>query len=401
MMQPAGGKMGKFRIRIANKIALEGLALLGNNYHVTQDEKDPHGLLVRSSKVDTDQFPSLLAVARAGAGVNNITVDRATERGICVFNTPGANANAVAELVFVMAGIGARNIHHGIEFCRGLASLPDDELTKEVEAKKSAFRGFELAGKTLGVLGLGQIGVRVANGGAQRRMRTIGFDPSPTLANIHMLSPDVILSRSLSEVVEKANILSLHMPYNDKTKGFVNQAFLARLPDGAMLINYARGGVVVDDDVRQALDSGKLGCYITDFPSAALIGHAKVITSPHLGASTEESEEHCATMAVNELKAYLERGSVTHSVNFPNIESIPGDSSHTRIIMINRDKPGMIGFASQTLGSHGINIASYLNESNGRIGYNIIDLESAVPADVVSLIEAHPDVIRTRVITVR
>ncbi|MFH1216631.1 MAG: 3-phosphoglycerate dehydrogenase family protein [Pseudomonadota bacterium] len=393
--------MEKFRIKIVNKIAFEGLALMDEHYLVSPEEKDPHGLIVRSSKVDTDRFPSLLAVARAGAGVNNITVDRATERGICVFNTPGANANAVAELVFVMAGIGARNIHHGIEFCRGLASLPNEELAKEVEAKKSAFRGFELAGKTLGVLGLGQIGVRVANGGAQRQMRTIGFDPSPTLANIHMLSPDVILSRSLHEVVEKANILSLHMPFNDKTKGFVNKTLLSRLPDGAMLINYARGGVVVDEDVRMALDSGRLSCYITDFPSAALIGHPKVITSPHLGASTEESEEHCATMAVNELKSYLERGSVTHSVNFPNIESIPGDAVHSRLIMINRDKPGMIGFASQTIGAHGINIASYLNESNGRIGYNIIDLESAVPAEVIKLIEAHSDVIRTRVIALR
>ncbi|MFZ5764212.1 MAG: phosphoglycerate dehydrogenase [Thermodesulfobacteriota bacterium] len=395
--------METFRIRLVNKIAMEGLALLGATYHVSPDEADPHGLIVRSSRIDTDVFPSLLAVARAGAGVNNITVDRATERGICVFNTPGANANAVAELVFVMAGIGARNIHRAIEFCRGLgqAALTNEELSREVEAKKSVFRGFELAGKTLGVLGLGQIGVRVANGGAQRQMRVFGFDPAPTLANIHMLSPDVILSRSWAEVVERANILSLHMPFNDKTKGFVNRDLLSRLPEGAMLINYARGGVVVETDVRAALDSGQLGCYITDFPSAGLIGHSRVITSPHLGASTEESEEHCATMAVGELKAYLEYGSVTHSVNFPNVESIPGDTVHSRFIMINRDKPGMIGFASQIIGEQGINIASYLNESNGRIGYNIIDLESAISTDVINRIESHPDVIRTRVIVRR
>ncbi|MBI5556018.1 MAG: 3-phosphoglycerate dehydrogenase [Deltaproteobacteria bacterium] len=393
--------MEKYRIKLVNKICREGLVLLGDLYQISAEEKDPQGIIVRSAQIDTAGYPSLLAVARAGAGVNNITVGKATASGICVFNTPGANANAVAELVFVMAGIGARNIHLGIEFCRGLASLSDEEMTKEVEARKSAFRGFELAGKTLGVLGLGQIGVRVANGGAQRRMRTIGFDPSPTLENIHRLSPQVTLSRTLNDVVASANILSLHMPYNEKTKGFVDRTLLNRMPDGAMLINYARGGIVKDEDVAAALDAGKLGCYITDFPSRILLGHPKVITSPHLGASTEESEEHCATMAVSELKGYLEHGSVSHSVNFPNVESIPGDTVHTRLIMINRDKPGMIGFASQTIGSHGINIASYLNESNGVIGYNIIDLEAGISDETVRLIEAHPDVIRTRGICYR
>jgi D-3-phosphoglycerate dehydrogenase / 2-oxoglutarate reductase len=393
--------MEKLRIKIVNKIAQEGLSLLGDYYQVADDEKDPQGIIVRSSIIDTDKFSSLLAVARAGAGVNNITVDKASASGICVFNTPGANANAVAELVFVMAGIGARNIHLGIEFCRGLESLDEDELKNEVESKKSSFRGFELAGKTLGVIGLGQIGWRVANSGAQHQMKTIGFDPNPALSNIHMLSPEVTLSRSLGDVLKNADILSLHMPYNEKTRGFMNSKLIARLPDGAMLINYARGEVVVDEDVLAALDSEKLGCYITDFPSTALIGHPRVITSPHLGASTEESEEHCATMAVRELREYLEHGSVTHSVNFPTVESIPGDSVHTRLIMINRDKPGMIGFASQTIGSHGINIASYLNESNGLIGYNIIDLEDKISDEVLSLIETHPDVIRTRTICYR
>ncbi len=393
--------MEKYRIKIVNKIAPEGLALLGDRYQVDSEEKDPHGLIVRSNKIDTDDFPSLLAVSRAGAGVNNISVAKASDSGICVFNTPGANSNAVAELVFVMAGIGARNIHLGIEFCRGLASLADDELTRQVESKKSTFRGYELAGKTLGVLGLGQIGVRVANGGAQRQMPTFGFDPSPALENIHMLSPAVTLSRSLDEVVRNAHILSLHMPFSKKTKGFLDKSVLAKLPDGAMVINYARGGVVVEEDVLEALQSDKLSCYITDFPSAILIGHPKVITSPHLGASTEESEEQCASMAVKELRGYLEHGTVTHSVNFPTIESIPGDTVHTRLIMINRDKPGMIGFASQTIGSQGINIASYLNESNGTIGYNIIDLEDEISDEVLSLIEAHPDVIRTRTICYR
>jgi len=393
--------MEKFRIKIVNKIAPEGLSLFGDDYQITDDEKDPQGIIVRSSNLDTDEYSSLLAVARAGAGVNNITVDKASAKGICIFNTPGANANAVEELVFIMAGIGARNIHLGIEFCRGLTSLNENDLKNKVESKKSSFRGFELAGKTLGVIGLGQIGWRVANGGAQRQMRTIGFDPSPALENIHMLSPEVTLSRSLNDVIKNADILTLHMPYNENTRDLMNGELIAKLPDGAMLINYARGEVVVNEDVLAALDSGKLGCYITDFPSAALIGHPKVITSPHIGASTEESEEHCAIMAVKELGEYLEHGSVTHSVNFPTAESIPGGTVHTRLIMINRDKPGMIGFASQTIGSHGINIASYLNESNGLIGYNIIDLEDEISAEVLDLIEAHSDVIRTRIIYYR
>lgn len=195
--------MPRFRIKKLNNIDPEGLALLGPEYTVSAEEKDPGGILVRSAQVDTDSYQSLLAVARAGAGVNNITVEKATAKGICVFNAPGANANAVAELVFVMLGISARNIHRAINFCRDLAGLSDKEVTEQVEAKKAAFRGFELAGKTLGVLGLGKIGVRVANGGIQRQMRVIGFDPSPALENIHQLSPEVSLAKSWKDVVKQ------------------------------------------------------------------------------------------------------------------------------------------------------------------------------------------------------
>jgi D-3-phosphoglycerate dehydrogenase len=390
--------MAIFRIKTLNNIAPEGLELFGPDYSVSPDETDPQGIVVRSATVDTDDYPSLLAVARAGAGVNNITVDKATEKGICVFNTPGANANAVAELVFIMLGISARNIHLAIDFCRDLRELDDAEISRRVEQSKSAFRGFELAGKSLGVLGLGKIGVRVANGGIHRQMKVYGFDPLPALENIHQLSPDVELCRSWREVVRRSNVLSLHMPFNEKLKRFVNDELLALLPDGATLLNYARGPIVDDTAVLRALESGKLSCYVTDFPSASLLGHPGVIASPHLGASTEESEEQCACMAVQELKQYFEYGAVTHSVNFPTVESIPSDNVHTRLIMINRDVPGMIGFASQLIGSYGINISSYLNESNGRVGYNIIDLESPVPEEVTREIAAHRDVIRVRTI---
>jgi D-3-phosphoglycerate dehydrogenase len=390
--------MSQHRIKVIDKIAHEGLDLLGDDYSVSPDEQDPEGILVRSSLVNTDVYPSMLAVARAGAGVNNITVEKATEKGICVFNTPGANANAVAELVFIMLGICARNIHLAINFCRDLTGLSDKEITDQVESRKSGFRGFELAGKTLGVLGLGKIGVRVANGGIQRQMRVLGFDPSPAMENIHHLYPDVYLARSWREVVETSDVLTLHMPLSDKMRNFINADVLRRLPEGAMLVNYARGALVDESAVLDALENAKLNSYITDFPSAAMLRHPKVIASPHLGASTEESEEQCARMAVQELMAYLEYGTVTHSVNFPTVESIPSDNVHTRLIMINRDVPGMIGFASQKIGAHGINISSYLNESNGSVGYNIIDLESPISGEVVEEIAAHEDVVRVRTI---
>ncbi|MBC8413034.1 3-phosphoglycerate dehydrogenase [bacterium] len=391
--------MSKYKIALINNIAAEGLALFNNSYALSSDEKDPQALLVRSSQLDTDNYPSLLAVARAGAGVNNITVDKATEKGICVFNTPGANANAVAELVFIMLGISARKIHSAIDFCNNLQGTTDEEISKKVESQKKEFRGFELAGKTLGVLGLGQIGVRVANGGVQRQMKVLGFDPAPALENIHQLSPDVSIARSRREIIERSDILTLHMPFSEKVRNCINADVLSRLPKGAILVNYARGPLVEETAVLEALQSGQLECYITDFPTAAMLRHPKILASPHLGASTEESEELCARMAVQEIRDYLEYGTITHSVNFPTVESSPADNVHTRLIMINHDVPGMIGFASQAIGAHGINIASYINESNGTIGYNIIDVETPLSEDIINELSAHKDVIRIRTIT--
>lgn len=390
--------METWRIKTLNRIAPEGLALFGNRYVVGLEVESPHGIVVRSAPLDTGDYPSLLAVARAGAGVNNITVDQATSQGVCVFNTPGANANAVAELFFTMLGIWGRNIHQSIDFCRRLADQDNGMISREVEARKATFRGVELAGKTLGVVGLGKIGVRVANGGVRHHMRVIGFDPFPALENIHALSPAVKLARSSAEVIGSVDFLTLHVPLNNKTRGMVSASFLQQLRPGTVLINYARGPIVDEDAVLAALEEGRLGGYLTDFPSHALLQNAKVLATPHLGASTEESEENCARLAVAELIAYLEYGTVGRSVNFPTAETIPAGTCHSRFIMINRDIPGMIGFASQIIGANAINIASYLNESNGNIGYNIIDLEAPIPAEVVAKIEAHPDVIRTRII---
>ncbi len=388
-----------FRIKTLNRIAPEGLALFDERYLVDPAEKNPHGIIVRSAPVVTGDKPALLAVARAGAGVNNITVDQATALGICIFNTPGANANAVAELVFALLGTWARNIHAGIDFCRGLRNLSGDgAVNREVEAKKASFRGFELAGKTLGVLGLGNIGVLVANGGVRRRMSVIGFDPFPAFENMHMLSARAALAPFLGEVVRNADILSVHIPLNNKTRGFINEDFIRRMRRGAILINFARGPIVEDEAVLGALAEGRLGGYLTDFPTKALLGHPQVVAIPHLGASTEESEEKAARMAVKELRAYLEYGTIIHSVNFPTVESVPARNVAMRFIMINRDIPDMIGFASHAIGAKGINIVSYLNESNGSIGYNIIDVEAPLPAEVIARIEANSGVIRTRAI---
>ncbi len=391
--------MKPYRLLKKNVIAKEGLDLLGKPFTISEKEEDPQGILVRSARVNTDNYPSLLAVSRAGAGVNNISVDKATGSGICVFNTPGANANAVVDLVFPMVGVWQRNIYSGIKFCESLRDTNGDDVDGEVERRKSAFRGSEIAGKTLAVIGLGQIGVRLANGGIHRYMKVKGFDPKPGLANIHMLLPEVELVHSLDEAIGKADIVSLHVPLIDRTRNLVNTEFLGRMKKGALLVNYARGPIVDENAVLEALDSGRLRGYIADFPSEALIKHEKVLLTPHLGASTSESEENCAMMAVRSISSYLCYGNITNSVNFPNVEVIPSDSVRTRLIVINRDVPGMIAFITNVLGDQQINIDSYKNESNGAIGYNIIDTESEVSKDIVKQIESNEDVIRIRIIS--
>jgi D-3-phosphoglycerate dehydrogenase len=393
--------MDRFRIKILNNIAPEGLLQFGARFQISEAEKDPQGIVVRSARVDLDAFPSLLAVARAGAGVNNIPVEEATGRGICVFNTPGANANAVVELVYTMLGIWLRHAHEGILFCRSLAGRQGRDLDLAVEEHKKRFKGVEMTGKTLGVIGLGMIGVRVANTGVSHQLRVIGFDPYPLMENIHVLSPEVEMTRSRPDLLATADFVSLHVPLNKGTRGLVDEEFLANMKPGAVLLNFARGPVVDEDALLGALASGRLAGYITDFPSARLVGHERVLSSPHLGASTAESEENCARMAVRELKNYLEYGNIMHSVNFPNAEVTPTVRVDSRLIMINRDEPGMIGAVSNILGRHRINIMSYDNKSNGTIGYNIIDCEVPVPPEVCAEIEAQDGVLRTRVIRLK
>ena len=391
--------MPVYKIKKINNIAKQGLRLFSDKFTVSADEEAPDGIILRSSPLDVDDYQNLLVVARAGAGTNNINVERATERGICILNTPGANANAVVDLVFPMIGVWKRNIYRGIDFCKSLSTMAPEKVGKEVEARKAAFKGEEIAGKTLGVVGLGQIGVRLANAGIFRHMKVSGFDPSPSLANIHQLSPEVRVCRNLGDAVGDADVVSLHLPLIERTRNLVNTEFIARMKKGAILVNYSRGPIVDEEAVIKALDSGYLEAYLCDFPTPALVKHDKVLTTPHLGASTAESEENCSTMAVKEISNYLKYGNVTHSVNFPNIESTPSDKIHSRLVVINRDVPGMIAFVSNIFGNNEINIASYLNQSNGNVGYNIIDVESAIPVIVLEQIVKNSDVIRTRVIT--
>lgn len=391
--------MPTYKIKKINNISKQGLRLFSDKFTVSAEEQTPDAIVLRSSPLNVDDYSTLLAVARAGAGTNNINVDRATERGICVFNTPGANANAVVDLVFPMIGVWKRNIYRGIEFCKSLATMEPGKVNKEVEARKAAFKGEEIAGKTLGVVGLGQIGVRLANAGVFRRMQVNGFDPAPSLGNIHQLSPEVRICRNLGDAVGDADVVSLHLPLIDRTRNLVDVEFIARMKKGAILVNYSRGPIVDEQAVIDALDSGSLEAYLCDFPSPALVRHEKVLTTPHLGASTSESEENCSIMAVREVSNYLKYGNVTHSVNFPNIESTPSDKVHSRLIVINRDVPGMIAFVSNIFGDNDVNITSYLNQSNGKVGYNIIDVESPIPSVVIEEIEKNADVIRTRVIT--
>ncbi len=390
--------MESYRIRTMDNIAPEGLALFSGRYIVSSGENSPHGIVVRSSTVDLEQFPGVLAVARAGAGVNNIPVERASEMGICVFNTPGANANAVVELVFTMLGTWLRHTYQGIAFSQSLAGLDGAELDTVVEQQKKQFSGVEMAGKTLGVIGLGKIGVRLANTGVYHNMRVIGFDPYPVMENIHLLSPEVELTHARAELLARADFVSVHVPLNRSTEGLVSRDFLAGMKRGSLLLNFARGPIVDEDALLEALAAGTVDGYITDFPTGKVLGHQRILISPHLGASTTESEENCACMAVRELKGYLEYGNISHSVNFPNVESTPTVQVDTRLIMINRDEPGMIGLVSNILGRHNINIMSYDNKSNGIIGYNIIDCATPVPEHVLREMNEKDGVIRTRII---
>jgi D-3-phosphoglycerate dehydrogenase len=385
-----------FTIQTLNNISRSGLDRLpANLYRVASDVDAPDAVLVRSADLHAVPIPaSVKAVARAGAGTNNIPVAALSARGVPVFNAPGANANAVKELVVAGMLLAARNLADALAFVRGLA--PDGELERRVEAEKKRFVGSELAGKTLGVVGLGAIGVKVANAAHALGMRVIGFDPYMTVDGAWQLSAEVAKAGSLNELFAASDYISFHVPLNDKTRGTFGLPALELVRPGVVLLNFAREGVVDAAALRKGLDEGRIGRYVCDFPDADLLGDARVIALPHLGASTGEAEENCAAMVVDQLRDFLEHGNTRNSVNFP--ETRMARAGRARICIANSNRPNMIGQLSHALGQAGVNIAQMHNASRGELAYSLIDVDSPVPDSLVAAIAAIDGILSVRVI---
>jgi D-3-phosphoglycerate dehydrogenase / 2-oxoglutarate reductase len=362
-----------FRIRTLNKISDAGLRELPDDAYDVGDEIDsPDALMVRSASLHEMDFgDGLKAIARAGAGVNNIPVDRCSASGIVVFNTPGANANSVKELVLAGLLLAARDIHGGLRWVREYAG--DDDLERAVEKEKKRFAGQEIMGKTLGVLGLGAIGVMVSNAAVALGMRVIGFDPFISVDSAWGLAREVERAKSAEEVLHQSDYITVHVPLNDDTRGMINDKSIGMMKNGVRLLNFARGALVDSTAVLEGLNAGKVGTYVTDFPSSVLAPHPQVLGVPHLGASTEEAEENCAIMAARQVRAFLERGVIRNSVNFPQCEL--GAPSGHRILIANKNIPNMVGQISTILAENSINIADLLNRHRGDLAYNIIDVE--------------------------
>jgi D-3-phosphoglycerate dehydrogenase len=385
-----------FTIQTLNNISRNGLDRLPTALYATANEvADPDAVLVRSADMHKSPIPaSVKAVARAGAGTNNIPVAELSARGVPVFNAPGANANAVKELVVAGMLLAARNIADALAFVRGLA--PGEDLHHRVEAEKKRFVGSELAGKTLGVVGLGAIGVKVANAAHALGMRVVGFDPHMTVDGAWQLSSEVAKAGSLAELYAGADYLSFHVPLNDKTRGVFGAQALEIVRPGVVLLNFAREGVVDADTLRKGLADGRIGRYVSDFPDADLLANPRVIALPHLGASTGEAEENCAVMVVDQLRDFLEHGNVHNSVNFP--QTRMARSGLARICIANSNRPNMIGQLSHVLGEAGVNIAQMHNASRGELAYSLIDADSPVPDSLVAAIAAIDGILSVRVI---
>ena len=385
-----------FKIQTLNNISKNGLSRLpANLYGVANDIAEPDAILVRSADMHgKPPAASIKAVARAGAGVNNIPVAEFSKRGVPVFNAPGANANAVKELVVAGMLIAARNLGDALAFIGGLNA--GDDLHHRVEAEKKRFVGSELAGKTLGVIGLGAIGVKVANAAHALGMRVLGFDPHMTVDGAWALSSDVAKASSLNELYAASDYISFHVPLNDATRGIFGASALELARPGVVLLNFAREGIIDPATLKQGLASGRIGRYVTDFPSADLLGNARVVGLPHLGASTGEAEENCALMVVDQLRDFLENGNVHNAVNFPNTRM--SRTGAARLCIANQNRPNMIGQLSHVLGEAGVNIAQMHNASRGDIAYTLIDLDSPASAALVESIGKIEGILSVRAI---
>ena len=386
-----------YNVLILNNIASVGLSRLpADRYQVGTDIKEPDAVLLRSFKMHDLEIPkSLMAVGRAGAGVNNIPVPKLSKLGIPVFNAPGANANAVKELVVAGLILGCRQICQAWDYSRNLQGT-DEEINKAVEAGKKKFAGFELPGRTLGVIGLGSIGRNVANAAIALGMKVIGFDPGLTVEGAWQLSANVHRATNVDDLMRNSDFVTFHVPLNDKTRNMVNAERLKIAKPGVVLLNFAREGIIDDNAVSAAIKAGKVYGYICDFPSNLLKNHERVITLPHLGASTQEAEDNCAVMVVDQVRDFLENGNIRNSVNFPDV--VVARVSDHRLVVANANVPNMLGQISETLGQAGLNIHDMVNMSRGDIAYTLADLDSKISEDVRQRIAAIPGVLMTRVV---
>ena len=388
------------KIKTFNAIAEKGLNILQEKkFEVSDGLSDPDAIILRSHKLKKEDFGNnLKAIARAGAGVNNIPVEECSELGIPVFNTPGANANAVKEIVLAALLMSSRGLFQGANFVNSIEGSNQEELKPLIESGKKSFKGRELTGGTLGVVGMGAIGSKVADMGVMLGMNVIGYDPAITVEAAWKLPNKVERKESIEDVFKESDYISLHVPANDKTKGLINSDLLKNAKNGLRLINFARDEIVVSKDIIESLDKNILSKYITDFADLELISRAKtandVIILPHIGASTSQAEENCSVMAAEQLDDFLNNGNIKNSVNFP--ELIEPRPSEFRITLSNKNHPGMIGKITTVLADNKLNIIDMVNKSRGDIAYNVIDLETKPPEKVLLELSALDDVISVR-----
>jgi D-3-phosphoglycerate dehydrogenase / 2-oxoglutarate reductase len=387
----------KFEVLVLNPIAQVGLKRLpAERFEVVKESKAPDVILVRSQDMHGMRFAgNLKAVGRAGAGVNNIPIAELSKLGVPVFNAPGANANAVKELVVAGMLIAARNLAPALEFVR---HLEGKDLEKKVEAGKKTYAGVELPGHTLGVIGLGKIGSLVADAAIRLGMNVLGYDPEITVDAAWSLPSQVRKAHSIEEVLKASDFVTLHVPLVEKTRNLVNAKNLARMKPGAVLLNFSRDGVVDDEAVLKGLASGRLRCYVTDFPSAELIGKPGVVALPHLGASTREAEDNCAVMVADQVREYVEHGTMENAVNFPNAQ-MPRESPY-RLAIANANVPNMLASISNAMGSRKINIHNMLNKSKGEMAYTLVDVDSPVPEAAIKELCAIKGVLAVRYLPV-
>ena len=384
-----------FKVLTLNNISTKGLRRFPrDHYEVASGIPEPDAIILRSYDMHLMEIPdSVVAIGRAGAGVNNIPIETLSRRGVPVFNTPGANANAVKELAVAAMLISARNICNARDYVKGL-DMGGDALNKAVEAGKKEFVGFELPGKTLGVIGLGAVGVEVANIALSLGMKVVGYDPAITIKRAWQLSSGAQQVDTLERLFKESDFVTAHVPLINETVNLIDREHLELMRDGGVIINFSRGGVANDTDILDALNSDKLHAYITDFPSVEIVGHSKVIALPHLGASTSEAEENCAIMVANNLRDFLENGNIRFSVNFP--ETIIPRLGAYRITIANVNVPNMVGQISTCLAKANLNIEDLLNKSFGELAYTIVDLNGPVSDETISELSAIDGVLALR-----